>query len=771
MGITFNTNLSALTGQRYIGIASNNASSSLAKLSSGSRVPQAKDDAAGLSIGSKLKAEVAALTQDANNAGQAVSLLQIADGALSTVGDVLQRMKSLAVQSSSGQLADADRSLLNQEFQSLMEEIDRVAATANFNGTNLLSGSTVVDANINKISAVGTSVTLDGAVIGNAANKQISEGVDSISFASSVTTPAVKLEYDATHKTMTLTDLSTGATSAVVLSDDDIAVGKTEKVSFADIGATVVLNSNFDKTVSTSATNGVREITYTASNSNGTTVSTTGGLSSVDFRLKPNGTGGVSAANFNGASIAIAAGATGAGTIATVTVTVTGDDGASHAFSVKQANGSTGGTVDLSAAGAKTVTLVDSSGNEIDVNFTLASGMANNNAGAIALGVAGLNSSTSSVTAAQLEFAVVGDGVSVSTGVVDGVSLANVSFTGNNAPRLQNFGAVTFTGAGAAIVASSITVDGRVFSNTTGAQDFTGLTGDRTFSYSDGQGNTFDLVLDIGTTVLAATSTIDNIAAPTLATGAAAPVVQANSVKLQAVSQTSTSTFNFGDIDRAKVVFDLTSAASAGATLTLGDGSTFTATGVALNTTGTKTITLNGQGNNAGATLTISFNLTTAATDGQRLQVDVGELGQLIGADANTSGSTEFSFKVGTGTTVNDDISFDLGSATTDALGINGATIATAAGANAAITSVTAAITTVSSLRADVGAAQSRLGFAAASINVAIENTTAAQSSLLDVDVSAEITRFTSQQVLLQAGISLLAQANQQPSLLLRLLQ
>src|SRR6218665_2612826 len=127
MGITFNTNVSALTAQRYLGSAGDAAASSLSKLSSGSRVPTAKDDAAGLAIGTKLKAEVAGLQQAGNNASQAISLLQIADGALSTSSDILQRMKSLAVQSSSGQLSDSDRSLLNQEFLNLRSEIDRIA--------------------------------------------------------------------------------------------------------------------------------------------------------------------------------------------------------------------------------------------------------------------------------------------------------------------------------------------------------------------------------------------------------------------------------------------------------------------------------------------------------------------------------------------------------------------------------------------------------------------------------------------------------------------
>jgi flagellin len=104
-------------------------------------------------------------------------------------------------------------------------------------------------------------------------------------------------------------------------------------------------------------------------------------------------------------------------------------------------------------------------------------------------------------------------------------------------------------------------------------------------------------------------------------------------------------------------------------------------------------------------------------------------------------------------------------------LGISTSIIDTATNADTAITAINTAINTISSRRADIGASQSRLEFANASIAVSIENTTAATSALMDVDVSSEITNFTSKQVLLQAGISLLSQANQQPALLLRLLQ
>ncbi|MBI1308795.1 MAG: hypothetical protein GC129_02905 [Proteobacteria bacterium] len=769
MTITFNTNLSALTSQRYIGIASNNASGSLAKLSSGSRIPQAKDDAAGLAIGSKLKAEVAGLTQASNNASQAVSLLQIADGALSTIGDMLVRMKTLATQASSGQLADAERGLLNQEFTNLRSEVDRIANTANFNGTNLLSGSTVVSSNTNHLSSVGTSVAVDGSTIGNAANSQISQGVQSVNFNSTVDTPAVKLEYDAAHNLMTMTDLSTGNTSSATVSSTAIATGSTETLSFAGLGATVVLNSNFDKSASSSVTNGVREATYTAANGGGGGLTTTAGLSSISaFRLKPNGTGGVSAGNFNGVAFTLNSTASGDGALSTITGTVVGDDGANHVFSVKKADGSTGGTVDLSTTGAKTVTLVDSSGNEFDLSFTVGTAFANNQTSTITGTLSGINTSRTDVAATSLNF--VNPTVGVSTGAVDGVSIQNVDFSGLNPPLLSaGFAApITFSTAGGKITASGVTINGRAFTNTTGAVDFTTTTGDRTFTYDDGQGNSFDLVFDIGTTALAATSTLSNLASPTLTS---TPAVQNNSIHLLAVNKTAASTFDFGDLDRAKVTFNAGTANSSGATLTLGDGSTFTASAINLATTGVKTITLAGQGPNAGASLTFSFNLTGALSSGDSLSVDIGEIGQVVGVNSTTGGSTSFSFKVGTGATTNDSITFALNSATTSSLGISSSTVDTAANADNAIAALNTAISGVSSRRADVGANQSRLGFASASISVAIENTTAATSAILDVDVSSEITNFTSQQVLLQAGISLLAQANQQPALLLRLLQ
>jgi flagellin len=158
----------------------------------------------------------------------------------------------------------------------------------------------------------------------------------------------------------------------------------------------------------------------------------------------------------------------------------------------------------------------------------------------------------------------------------------------------------------------------------------------------------------------------------------------------------------------------------------------------------------------------------TSTTGAGRINLD---LSSVFRNQESVTAAKSFSFKVGTGVTVNDSIGITINGVTNAALGLATSTIDTAANSDTAISTINSAINTVSSRRADIGASQSRLEFANASIAIAIENTTAATSALLDVDVSSEITKFTSKQVLLQAGVSLLAQANQQPALLLRLLQ
>ena len=173
------------------------------------------------------------------------------------------------------------------------------------------------------------------------------------------------------------------------------------------------------------------------------------------------------------------------------------------------------------------------------------------------------------------------------------------------------------------------------------------------------------------------------------------------------------------------------------------------------------------------AKLSIGKRVVSARDDaasmaiGSRMESEVMGLKQaVINAD------TTLTFKVGTGTVAaEDDLTFTISGVTSTLLGVNGGDILNTTNTETALTNISTAIDTLNTARADIGAAQNRLDYATANLRIAIENSEAARSTLLDLDLAAEMTNFTSKQVLMQSGVAMLAQANQLPQNLLRLLQ
>ena len=134
-------NLTAMNSNRMLGITVSSQAKSTEKLSSGYKINRAADDASGLAISEKMRRQVRGLTQAVANAQDGVSMVQTAEGALTEVHDMLQRINELAVKGENGTLTTSDRSYINSEVQQLMSEIDRVASTTTFNEKNLLTGS------------------------------------------------------------------------------------------------------------------------------------------------------------------------------------------------------------------------------------------------------------------------------------------------------------------------------------------------------------------------------------------------------------------------------------------------------------------------------------------------------------------------------------------------------------------------------------------------------------------------------------------------------
>lgn len=141
MALVINTNVMSLNAQRNLSTSANQLATSLQRLSSGLRINSAKDDAAGLAISERLSAQINGLNVAARNANDGISLAQTAEGDLAQIGNNLQRMRELAVQSANASNSASDRAALNAEVLQLAEEIDRVARASSFNGVKLLDGS------------------------------------------------------------------------------------------------------------------------------------------------------------------------------------------------------------------------------------------------------------------------------------------------------------------------------------------------------------------------------------------------------------------------------------------------------------------------------------------------------------------------------------------------------------------------------------------------------------------------------------------------------
>ena len=136
-----NHNISALNAYRNLATNTTNTNKNLEKLSSGLRINKASDDAAGLAISEKMRSQIRGLNMAERNALDGVSLIQTAEGSLSSVHEMLQRMRELAVQSANGTFEDQDREAIQEEFNQLSQEIDRVSENTEFNELPLLNGS------------------------------------------------------------------------------------------------------------------------------------------------------------------------------------------------------------------------------------------------------------------------------------------------------------------------------------------------------------------------------------------------------------------------------------------------------------------------------------------------------------------------------------------------------------------------------------------------------------------------------------------------------
>jgi flagellin len=333
-----NSNISSLNAQRNLNTSQNALSVSLQRLSSGLRVNSAKDDAAGLAISERMTAQVRGLNQAARNANDGISLAQTAEGALGEIGNNLQRLRELAIQSANGTNSASDRASLQAETAQLTAEITRVAGQTQFNGLNLLDGSFTsqtfqVGANANQTisvssiadsrsSALGSHVLVaDGTITGNvvtAASGAVTNGVtaetdltittnagttSAISYAANAGADAVATAINSAAGTLGVT--ATATNSAVIAS---LSHAGTVTFSLNNQAISVVVADQNDLSNVISAINGVQGTTgvtaaFTSTSSKASITLTTTDGRNIEFEDYTNSGNATASVSFGGTTL------------------------------------------------------------------------------------------------------------------------------------------------------------------------------------------------------------------------------------------------------------------------------------------------------------------------------------------------------------------------------------------------------------------------------------------------------------------------------------
>ena len=156
MGLRINTNLYSLNAQRNLASHSAKLGGSFQRLSTGLRIANAADDAAGLAISERLRAQVRSLDQAKRNANDGISLAQTAEGALDETSSLLVRLRELSIQAANGTVSNTDKDTLDEEFKALVNEIDRISSSTTFNGVGLLTSSTSISLQVGSGTTAGT---------------------------------------------------------------------------------------------------------------------------------------------------------------------------------------------------------------------------------------------------------------------------------------------------------------------------------------------------------------------------------------------------------------------------------------------------------------------------------------------------------------------------------------------------------------------------------------------------------------------------------------
>jgi flagellin len=346
MASTINTNINSLTAQRNLGMSATSLSTSIQRLSSGLRINSAKDDAAGLAISERFTSQVRGLNQAVRNANDGISLAQTAEGALKASGDILQRVRELAVQSANATNSASDRQALQAEVGQLVSELDRISQTTEFNGSKLLDGTFgtqqfQVGANANQ-TIVAATANVRTSVYGN--NQALNAGAGAVTSAAGtngVSTGAVTINGSIGSATVTIAANGKASASASLINAQTVNTGVTATartdvtLGFGAVGA-YTLNLTSDNSTAQS-------ISFSLS-----ATSTAEGLSSAVAAINDQSskTGVIASLNSTGSAVILT---NASGNDITVSDTTVANAGAVTVTKIDSASATVGSAVTLAA--------------------------------------------------------------------------------------------------------------------------------------------------------------------------------------------------------------------------------------------------------------------------------------------------------------------------------------------------------------------------------------------------------------------------------------
>lgn len=293
MALVINTNVQALNAQRNLGITGAKMGKALERLSSGLRINRAADDAAGLAISEKLRAQVNGLNQASRNAQDGISMIQTAEGALNEVHSILQRMRELSVQAGNSTLSSSDRSAIGEEMLTLKTEINNIAGRTKFNGQALLTGAL-------STSDAGTGTLAVGTALATTAAASVS-AIDVSKLKAGTTYTLAKVDAD----TVSITDGTTTVNADIA----DATLGADGKLTITFSGAIQASISVVGAAAKTTSD--------TLTDLNGKTIITAAGSGSATYQVGSEATDTISVTFSDMQASAIGTGGSEIGTLVT----------------------------------------------------------------------------------------------------------------------------------------------------------------------------------------------------------------------------------------------------------------------------------------------------------------------------------------------------------------------------------------------------------------------------------------------------------------------